>query len=186
MPVVGSRVFPAADVPLLIHGMDNSQLTFANAAVTGMPELTLSPAATAIGEATFTALIKDNTERSAVGSMYTTATLAWTEVFDDNDIVCVPYSAAWGAVALPTKEGWKVAFELETEAVVVDGVGTVDYRLKGVTATATCTPLDWSAADLLTAVRPEGLALGSSLRQSKDLVITGAKGGLICTCMMRL
>lgn len=182
LPVVGSRVFPAADVPLLIHAMDGTQLTFANVAVTGMPELTLSPAATAIGEATFTALIKDNTERSTVGSMYSIGAVAnWSEDFDDCDIICVPYAGVWGSQNLPTKEGWRVAFEVETEPVVVDGVGTVDLLLKGVTATATCTPLGWSAQDLLEAVRPEGLALGSSLRQSKDLVITGAPGGYICT-----
>ena len=180
-PVVGTRVFPAADVALLIHGVDGSQLTFPNAAITNMPELVLSPSATAIGEATFAALIKDDTERVTAGSMFATATAAWSETFTDADIVCVPYSGVWGTTVLSTKDGFKVSFSVETEAVVVDGVGTVDYRLKSVTATASCTPLDWSAADLMAAIRPEGLALGSTLRQSKNLVITGAAGGLICT-----
>jgi len=33
----------------------------------------------------------------------------------------------------------------------------------------------------MTALRPEGLALGSTLRQGKDLVISGLSGGLIVT-----
>lgn len=181
-PVVGARVFPASDTALLIHGVDGAKLSFPNAALTKMPDLTLSPRGTAFGEAMFTALIKDNTARETAGAFYTSpASATWAETFTDSQIVSVPYAGVWGSLAIPNEEGWKVSFELQMEAVKVDGIGTVDYTVTGVTAKATCKPSAMSAAVLLGALRPEGLALGSTLRESKNLVITGLAGGLIVT-----
>jgi len=181
-PTVGARVFPASDTALLIHGIDQSKLQFTNAALTKMPDLTLSPKATAFGQATYTALIKDNTPRETVGSFYTTPTAAaWAETFDDDDIVAVPYAGAWNSISILTEDGWKVSFEVQMQPVYVDGIGTVDYEITGVTARATCKPVNMTAAVLMTQLRPEGLALGSSLRQTKNLVITGTLGGLIVT-----
>lgn len=181
-PVVGARVFPATDVPLLIHAVDSSKLQFANAVLTRMPSLTLSPTGTAFGEIGFTALIGDNKARDAVGAFYTVPESAtWEETFDDGDVIAVPYSGTWGSLSIPTEDGWSVEFEVGIEPIIVDGIGTVDYRITGVTARATCKPVSMSAADLMTALRPEGLTLGATMRQSKDLVITGLKGGLIVT-----
>lgn len=181
-PVIGARVFPATDTALLIHGVDGVKHNFVNAALTKMPDLTLSPKGTAFGEAMFTALIKDNTSRETAGSFFTTpASASWAETFSDSDIVAVPYAGVWGSTAIPCEEGWKLAFELGLSPVVVDGIGTVDYELTGVSVKASCKPSAMTAAALMAALRPEGLALGSSLRQSQNLVITGASGGLIAT-----
>lgn len=180
-PTIGARVFPAADKPLSIHGVDGAKLDFVSAALTKMPGLTLSPKGTAFGEAGFTALIGDNKERSAAGSFYTTASAAWSGAFSDAAIIAVPYSGVWGDTAIHTEEGWKIDLEAQIEPIVVDGIGTVDYELTGVTARATCRPVDMTAASLAAALRPEGLNLGTSLRQSKNLVITGLAGGLVVT-----
>lgn len=181
-PVIGSRVFPAADKALLIHGVDGVKHQFTSAALTKMPGLALSPRGTAFGEAAFTALIGNGLARSAAGSFFTTpASASWAETFSDSDIIAVPYAGVWGELAIPTEEGWKVDFEVGMEPVVVDGIGTVDYELTGVTARATCRPSAMNAAALAAALRPEGLELGSSLRQTKNLVITGLAGGLVVT-----
>lgn len=181
-PTVGARVFPGTDTALLIHGIDQSKLQFANAALTKMPDLTLSPKATAFGQATYTALIADNTARETAGAFYTSPTAAaWAETFSDGDIVAVPYAAAWNSIDIITEDGWRVAFEVQVQPVYVDGIGTVDYEVTGVTARATCKPVNMTAAALMAALRPEGLALGSSLRQTEDLVITGGTGGLVVT-----
>ena len=145
-PTIGARVFPAADKPLSIHGVDGAKLDFVSAALTKMPGLTLSPKGTAFGEAGFTALIGDNKERSAAGSFYTAASAAWSGAFSDAAIIAVPYSGVWGATALHTEEGWKIDLEAQIEPIVVDGIGTVDYELTGVTARATCRPVDMPAA----------------------------------------
>jgi len=181
-PVIGARVFPAADKALLIHGTDGVKHQFPNAALTKMPDLTLSPRGTAFGEAAFTALIKDNTARSAAGAFYTTPQAAtWAETFNDAQIIAVPYAGVWGSTAIATEEGWKIAFELALNPIVVDGIGTVDYEVGGVGVKATCKPSAMSAAALTAALRPEGLELGSSMRQSQNLVITGLSGGLVVT-----
>lgn len=181
-PVVGSRLFPATDKPLLIHGVDQSKLQFENAALLRMPSLSLTPTATAYGPAAFSALIKNSAAREAPGAVYTSpAAAAWQGVFDDGDIIAVPYSGTWGNTEIATEDGWSIEFDVGVEPVVVDGIGTVDYRVTGVAARATCRPVAMSAAALMASLRPEGLALGSSLRQTKDLVITGAAGGLVVT-----
>lgn len=180
-PVMGSRIFPAADVALTILGVDGNKLTFPNAALTGVPELILTPSETAFGEATFTALIKDNTERVTPGSMYTAATAAWAGTLDDADVIMVPYDGVWNGLSIPTQNGFKVKCEIETQAVKVDGIGTVDMILTGVSWSASCVPVGWSAADLLSAVRPEGLNIGAPLRQGRNLTITGLAGGLTVT-----
>ena len=181
-PTVGSRVFPAVDVPLLIHGVDGVKHNFVNAALTKMPSLKLTPKATAFGDAMFTALIKDSTARETAGSFYTTPeAAAWAGVFSDSDIIAVPYAGVWGSTSIPTEDGWNVEFDVQINPIVVDGIGTVDFEVKSVSAKATCKPVNMSTADLMAALRPEGLVLGSSVRQSKNLVITGLAGGLAVT-----
>jgi hypothetical protein len=51
----------------------------------------------------------------------------------------------------------------------------------GLIVRASCTPVSLDFEDLLAELRPEGLALGSSISQSKDLVITGGSGGIALT-----
>lgn len=181
-PVVGARVFPAVDAPLLIHGVDTKKLQFTNAALTKMPGLKLTPKATAFGEAMFTALNKDNTARETAGSFYTVPTAgAWAGTFNDAEVIAVPYAGVFGTTPILTEDGWSVEFDVQLNPVVVDGIGTVDFEVSSVSAKASCKPVGMSADALLAEVRPEGLVLGSSLRQTKNLVITGLAGGLIVT-----
>jgi len=146
-----------------------------------MPDLTLSPKATAFGQGAFTALIKASTARTATGAFYATASAAWAETFDEGLVVAVPYAGAWNSLAILTEDGFKVSFEISMEPIYVDGIGTVDYRLTGVTARASCTPVGLTADALIAQLRPEGLSLGATMRQSKNLVITGEPGGLEVT-----
>ncbi len=180
-PVPGTALLGSSDVALKVHGVDGTAVTFPNSVITGLPDLLLSPDKTAIGEVTITSLIKKTTARGTTGSLYSSESEAWSETFDDDDIVCVPYTATYNSADLPTKEGWNCTFELELDAVPCSGVGIVQYLIKGVTAKASCIPLGWSVATLLGAQNLDGLAIGASMRQSKNLVITGAAGGLSLT-----
>jgi hypothetical protein len=180
-PVLGARAFPLADVPFLIHGKAGDKVQFGNAVITGLPELILTPTATAFGQATFTAVIKDNMAFGEAGAFYTfPAPSAWDYLFAD-DQVTVPYSGRWGIQDIITQDGWRVAFEVGLSPVPVDGVGTVDFELQSVTVKATCTPSAMTMQSLAQALRPEGLPLGSSLRMGRDLRITGVGGGLDVT-----
>lgn len=180
-PTIGARVFPDADVPITVHSVAGTKVTFVNAALTTMPPLTLSPVKTAFGEAVFTALLGLGKKPSDANSFFTTAAAAYASGGPDpTGIVGVQYSATFGSLnILDTLDGWTVTPEIQLQPVTTDLLGTVDYTVSGVTCTATCTPLGLTEAQLLGAL-PIAKDRGASLKGAADLVITGA-GGLTVT-----
>ena len=180
-PSIGARVFPDADVPITVHSVAGTKVTFVNAALTTMPPLTLSPVKTAFGEAVFTALLGLGKKPSDASSFFTTAAVSYTAGGPDpTGIVGVQYAATFGSLnILDTLDGWTVTPEIQLEPVTTDLLGTVDYTVSGVTCTATCTPLGLTESQLLGAL-PIAKDRGSSLKGAADLVITGA-GGLTVT-----
>ena len=180
-PSIGARVFPDADVPLTVHSVAGTKVTFVNAALTTMPPLRLSPVQTAFGEAVFTALLGLGKKPSDANSFFTTATAAYASGGPDpTGIVGVQYAATFGSLnILDTLDGWTVTPEIQLEPVTTDLLGTVDYTVSGVTCTATCTPLGLTESQLLGAL-PIAKDRGTSLKGAADLVITGA-GGLTVT-----
>jgi hypothetical protein len=180
-PVIGASMHGAADVAAVLHSVAGKTVTFPNVALAGLPDLTLSPQGTAIGQVSLNALIANNVERTATGAFYTTGTTAWNETLTETEIAAVPYVGVWNSVTFYTEAGWKVTFDLQLSPRYVDGVGTIDYQVAGLTVRASCVPVNIAEADLIGYLRPEGLALGASMRQTKNLVITGASGGLVVT-----
>ena len=180
-PSIGARVFPDADVPLTVHSVAGTKVTFVNAALTTMPPLTLSPVKTSFGEAVFTALLGLGKKPSDTSSFFTTAAAAYASGGPDpTGIVGVQYAATFGSLnILDTLDGWTVTPEIQLQPVTTDLLGTVDYTVSGVTCTATCTPLGLTEAQLLGAL-PITKDRGTSLKGAADLVITGA-GGLTVT-----
>ena len=180
-PTIGARVFPDADVPLTVHSVAGTKVTFVNAALKTMPPLTLSPVKTAFGEAVFTALLGLGKKPSDANSFFSVATAAYASGGPDPwGIVGVQYAATFGSLdILDTLDGWTVTPEIQLEPVTTDLLGTVDYTVSGVTCTATCTPLGLTEAQLLGAL-PLAKNRGASLAGANDLVITGA-GGLTVT-----
>ena len=180
-PTIGARVFPDADVPLTVHSVAGTKVTFVNAALTTMPPLTLSPVKTSFGEAVFTALLGLGKKPSDANSFFTTAAASYTAGGPDpTGIVGVQYAATFGSLnILDTLDGWTVTPEIQLQPVTTDLLGTVDYTVSGVTCTATCTPLGLTESQLLGAL-PIAKDRGTSLKGAADLVITGA-GGLTVT-----
>ena len=176
-PAIGARVFGDADVPLAIHSVAGTKVTFVNAALTTMPPLRLSPVQTAFGEAAFTALLGLGKAPADAGAFFTTESAAYAAGGPDPaGIVGVQYAATYGALSIPdTTEGWTVTPEVQLEPVTTDLLGTVDYTVAGVGCTATCTPLGLTEAQILAAL-PLTKDRGTSLTGASDLVITGANG----------
>jgi hypothetical protein len=183
-PVIDSAVFPAADVATEIHAILGSKVVFHNTAVTAMPALKLSAKETVFaGNVELMCLPKLNTERSAANSIFTgPTTAAFTTDLDYTAIKTLPYAATWGTggtvVNIDTKDGWTVEFDVSIEPFVVSDYGTLTARLRSVTARAKCQPVS-HAEDLLALMQTQGstAAIGSSMRQGKDLRIV-ATGGL--------
>ena len=180
-PTIGARVFADTDVPLAIHSVAGTKVTFVNAALTTMPPILLSPVKTAFGEAVFTALLGLGKAPGDSNSFFTTASATYAAGGPDpSGIVGVQYAATFGSLnILDTLDGWTVTPELSLEPVTTDLLGTIDYTVGGVTVTATCTPLGLTEAQILGAL-PITKGRGQSLAGANDLVIAG-EGGLTVT-----
>jgi len=181
-PTINASMHGASDTALFVHSTAGKKVTFHNAALAGLPELTLSPAATFLGQVTWNALLRNGYARATANSLYTIADAAWAEPFPEAEIISVPYSATWGTGAgdldILTENGWKVAFDVNLVPRYVDGFGTIDYKLGGITARASCQPVNLTEANVLDGLQIQGVVPGASMRQSKTLTITGAAGGL--------
>ena len=180
-PTIGARVFPDADVPLAVHSVAGTKVNFVNAALTTMPPILLSPVKTAFGEAVFTALLGLGKAPGDSNSFFTTGSATYAAGGPDpSGIVGVQYAATFGSLNIAdTQDGWTVTPELEIEPVTTDLLGTIDYTIKGVKVTATCTPLGLTEAQILGAL-PITKGRGQSLAGANDLVIAG-DGGLTVT-----
>lgn len=179
-PDIGSSLLGGTDTPLTVHSQAGTKVLFHAAALTGVPELILSPIATAFGQATWTALLAKGKAPGDSGALYTVSTAAYSAGGPNpSGIAGVHYSGTYGQTTIAdTLDGWRVQVELGTEPVSTDSLGTVDLTLSSVTVRASCTPIGMSES-ALAALLPATLARGSSLGTA-DLVISGV-GGLTVT-----
>ena len=181
-PAIGHSLFGSADAPLAVASRAGTKVTFAAAALTQCPELKLSPVETAFGQAQFTALVPNGKlPTDATTKFYTVAAAAYADgEAPRSGLSGFHYAGTFGQLSIPdTLDGWTVNAELQTEPVISDSQGTIDYTLTGVTVRASCTPLGLSESQLLAAL-PVLSARGASLAGENDLVIAST-GGLTVT-----
>ena len=180
-PVVGTSVFGAADTAGFCHSTAGKKITFTSCAITKPPELILSPAATLFGQIGIEALIKTGGVPTDADAYYVASDAAWSETFDPDEPITVPYTAAWGAITLNTEDGFRVTCEPQLAPRRVTGQGIIDYKLQDVIWRASCRPVDLTAATLLGYMAPAARDIGSSMRAGSNLVIAGGAGGIDCT-----
>jgi len=181
-PTINASMHGTTDTALFVHSTAGKKVTFHNAALAGMPELTLSPQSTFVGQVQYNALLRNGYARATANSLYTVADAAWAEAFPEAEIISVPYTATWGTGAgdltIYTEAGWRVTFDVQLVPRYVDGFGTIDYKLGGVTCRASCQPVNLTEANVLDNLQLQGVTPGAAMRQGKTLTITGASGGL--------
>ena len=180
-PEIGRSLLGATDSPLLVHSRAGVKVTFSAAALTGCPELRLSPVQTSFGEAAFTALLANGKLPTEANALFAVANAAYNlDEPSRQGLSGNHYAATFGSLSIPdTLAGWTVGVELQTEAVTTDSQGTIDFTLTGVNVTARCTPLGLTEAQLLAAL-PAAKGRGASLAGADDLVISST-GGLTVT-----
>lgn len=180
-PVLGSSLMGSTDKSLVVSSRAGQKVTFVNAAITGVPELRLSPVATAFGQVTFSALVANGKTANETGGFYSTAAAAYADgEAPRTNLTGHVYTGTFGSLSIPdTVDGWTVSVEPNYEPVRTDSQGTIDYTLQGVTVRASCTPLGLSEAQILAAL-PTTKGRGASLASTNDLVIS-AQGGLTVT-----
>lgn len=182
-PTFGSSMGGVTDKPLVVHSLSGRRLTLHAAYLTALPQLRLSARQTLFGSAaTWTAVLKNNTARSAANSMYTIAEAPWTGTYAPADVKTLPHTAAWGSTApwndIKTAEGWTIDHDIGTEPVTDDAEGTIDHILTSVTVRARCRPIGLTEANVLDALKVQGAgnAIGSSRITGNNLVIQAAGG----------
>lgn len=187
----GTSMFGATDLPTVIHGTDDREITFHATAVTTQPELNFAANAQLWGQTTITALRATGKGAAEAGSFYTEVLKPFpTDVnLGLDDVITMHYDVSWGSTA-PWDDialadgGIKVAFDLQTQQETCDELGTFDYVLQSILATATFTPIHGTLAQLLamTSTQGAGAVRGASLRpKGNNLVIDGGIGNPICT-----
>jgi hypothetical protein len=184
-PTIGADPFTSADVPTVIHDVNAHAHTIIASAVTQMPSLFLSAAATMVGPCTITGIRGTGLAYGALASYYTVATSGGTFTdtgFVPSEIKVQPYTGSWTAVSgltsIESESGWTVEFNLGVGFMKTDNGGTSRAAITGVSALARCTPVGLTTADILTAFADANR--GASVHQG-DLVITGADSSTIIT-----
>lgn len=178
---VGSSVLGAADKNLIIHTLAGKIYTFPCAAITKMPDVTLSATKPLLGACTFTAFRKYNTAWTAASSLVTITSGALADTtFDPAKVITQPYTCAWTApmAAFETQEGLTIAFDLGLDPVETDSYGVLDMTIRSLGVMARCVPLggDVTEASLLSAMKLQdtGNARGRSLLAGgADFIATG-------------
>lgn len=183
--LLGQSPFGAVDTTATIFTESGKSFVLHNAAVTKMPDLVLSHKATLFGELGITGLLRNSTNPHAANAYYTYtgsgASYPGDANFDPASIKTLGYVGGWGSAPwneFYTEEGFKVAFNSSFENVQVDGHGTVDMRLSGLSVTVTATPVGLTPSAVLDALQYQGVGneLGASSVAGADLEIVNQVG----------
>ena len=180
-PAIGSSLCGISDTALVVHSLAGQKVEFANAFLSKVPDLLLSPVKTAFGAAEFTALLGLGKVPGDSGAFCGVSPATYNLNYPDPEgLTGVQSLGTFGPLSIPdTADGWTVSVELATDPQATDNLGTIDYTLQGVTVRAKCTPVGLTEAQILAAL-PHTLGRGASLRGDNDLVIAG-EGGLTVT-----
>jgi hypothetical protein len=182
-PTIDASIFGAADTATEVHSIVGQKMVFHNTALKNMPSLKLSARQTTIGGNVEIAFIPKNaTDRSTANSTYTGPTATpFTPDISVSDIKTLAYTALWDPdgtpVAITTKDGWDIDFDVQVEPFSPEDYGTIDMYLKSVSVLAKCTPLNFSE-DILSKMLTQGAGavIGGTMRESKNLTISAADG----------
>jgi hypothetical protein len=177
---LGASIYGGSDRALVVWARDGKKLTVHNASVTGMPNLRLGVAKTIEGPVKFTGLLKNSTDPSNAAAYYTltTATYPGDTGWAVSDVLTKAYASAWGSApwdAFHTEDGWEISFGLQLKPQMVDGLGTVDMSLQGLTVSAKCIPVGPAESDILSHVLPAS-ALGNSVAAVSEHLLISASG----------
>lgn len=184
----GASAMPATDKDLVIHPYNGKEkVTYKNAFVSKMPDLSLGATKTAFGQVTFTAIGVNNAAWSVAEHFAAIADAAFTDTgLSATGVKVVPYTAVLGALGAPwngikTKSGWSITFDVGIEPYEEDSVGIMDHIYNGqAKISAKCNPIGIKVADLHTLMatfQGIGAARGASATGNKaDLVISGGSG----------
>lgn len=197
-PTLGAGIFPATDVPAVVHGNDNSLDTHPAAAVVQMPQMIFHPVKTLLGQMKLLCLRSTATGAvnpwSTANSLRTFANSGGTYVdatYTNASPVTQDYTLTWGAVTgfagLDFYDG--LTFEPKVE-FVDDNVavyGLFNKRIKSVGGTLRGIPVGVtrSMIDTQLAIQGTGAVRGASgYAKAFSVTVTGADSKVYLTFPM--
>lgn len=180
---IGASVFGNADVPAVIQGTNNDRITYVNSAITKLSGLYLG-----VDEDLFaagvevTSLIGNGKNPEDVSSYIIHDSNAYNEgAFSRANFKRTRFSAAWGAVAgfgaVLAQKGFHIDWALDATPVPVDGLGTVDYTVKGFKGMTKFIPIGPSRAQINAASQLNTTLGTAASSNAADLAITGSNAG---------
>jgi hypothetical protein len=186
---VGTCIFGAADVPLVINSVDGNQYTFKRSGTCGTPSLYLGVDKTAFdGTLQFRCIAGIGLDPTAANSILKIEAVAYPadSGFDETKIIAPGFSAAYGAgsglTAMESVDGFKIECPIRTQQMSCNRFGVVKEMLVSV-GPAVCrfTPAGMTDAIWLTIANADGsvIATPGTASSSTDLVVTGT--GLVVT-----
>ncbi len=183
---IGKSIFPAVDVPLVIHTLGGVKYTFGRGAVSKMPPLKLAATDTFFGGMSFLCLRKSAIDPVTADAFVKVESAAFTDAsFDETKISSPGYTAAWGTSpydVIESLDGFNVEIGMEIIRDYVDRFGCVGARLKSLSASARFTPVGLTEAQWATMLAMDGASAilpGQSVANAgTDLVITGGTSPL--------
>lgn len=176
---IGSMIFGATDLPLVITPSYGAPLTLANAAVTQMPGITAAHNKPLLRDMRFTALCANGADPATAANWFAFGSAASGVAltgFDGTKVYNTRYSLGWNGGTYRSEEGFTVDFNLGLTPDVVDGEGLVNYRISELDATLRFTPTAKTEANYATLLGWDGKAPGAQPTLS-DAVITGEGTG---------
>jgi hypothetical protein len=175
---IGASLYGATDLPLVIKPRTGTGWTIANAAITKLPTITLAHNKPLLGEMTLTGLIANNGTGIMSDYLSSGAAAAAQTGWDLTKVPNFLYTATW-APLLPTafysEDGFEISFDLGTEDVTVNGLGTIDKTLASLSASCKVTPVGPAVADVL-AVHGAAIKPGGSAPKGRLLIAAGIVG----------
>lgn len=164
---IGNLIYPATDLPAIVQTKDGKSITFAAAAVTGMPAVQFTPMKDLFGAVTLTCIRKSGVAASDATSHAVVAASAYAEpTVDIDDISAALYNLAWGATSpfddIETdEEGVTFTPEVQLSELKTSRDGLLNQRVQGVTARLQFTPVNLDADDFYDAfLQMDGAAAG--------------------------
>jgi len=172
----GASIFGAsADVPLVFYGRDGKSRTFHASAPTAFG-LSGKMGEPLLNQLTFTAIIKNGGVPGAANAYYTEATATYPGDTNFSRVACITPAlvGSWGASPFDVMhftEGLDIAFALDLQPDMVDGIGTVDMKFQDCIINARGIPVGFSLTELYTAADFD-TALGAQANYN-DLILSG-------------
>jgi len=176
--LIGSTIFGATDLPMVITPSNGAPLTLANVALTAMPGITFAHGKPLLRPLTFTGLCANSADPATQASWFafgTPATGVALTGFDLTKVYNSRYSLAHNSVTYRSEEGFALDFALGLAPDVVDGEGIVNYRVTALDASLKFKPTDKTEA-LFAALLGWNKAPGDA-QFSGSTVITGETTG---------